>query len=131
MEPTIHNGTTLTLTKYGSPAQVKRGDIVEYKSTKGIVKSHTASAKLVHRVIALPGERIVIKNNVVTVYNQQNPNGINPDTFLSQEVVTAGDVDITLAANEFFVMGDNRPDALDSRVIGPINYSDIIAKANL
>jgi signal peptidase I len=118
------------LTTYDSPAQIKRGDIVEYKSTNGLVKKSTASSRLVHRIVALPGERIVIKEGVVTVYNQQHPEGFNPDTiYLKQPVTTVGNVDVTLSAKQYFVLGDNRPDALDSRATGPISYADIIAKA--
>lgn len=128
MEPTIHNGQSLTVTKFASGVSPKRGNIVEYSSSNKLVKKYSTSGKLIHRIIALPGERITISNNKVLVFNQQNPNGFNPDTYLAPNIVTAGNVDTTLAPDTFFVMGDNRPNALDSRAIGPTTLSDIIGK---
>ena len=35
---------------------------------------------------------------------------------------------ITLAPGYYFVMGDNRPNSLDSRDVGPIERNDIIGR---
>lgn len=132
MEPTIHKGQTVTTEYYKSDELPQRGDIVEYSSTNKLVSKYSKSGRLAHRIIALLGERITVKNKQVLVYNQQQPNGFNPDgPYIASNVITPGDVDVTLEKNVYFVMGDNRPDALDSRAIGPVALSDIIAKIKL
>jgi signal peptidase I len=128
MEPTIHSGQNLMVNKYKDASEIKRGDIVEYKSSNPLVSKSSKSGKLIHRVIALPGERITIKNETVLVFNAQHPNGFNPDTYSAPNVTTQGDIDKTLSKDSYFVMGDNRPKALDSRTIGPIPFKDIIGK---
>jgi signal peptidase I len=128
MEPTIHAGQEVRVHKYAANQTPQRGDIVEYSSSKAIVKQYDKSGKLVHRVIALPGERITISSNKVLVFNTQHTNGFNPDTYLAPNVVTSGTIDLILGPATYFVMGDNRPNALDSRTIGPIPLSDIIGK---
>lgn len=128
MEPTIHTGQVVKVHAYTKGQTPQRGDVVEYSSSKKIVLQFAKSGKLIHRIIALPGERITINNDKVLVYNAQNPHGFNPDTYIASNVVTLGSVDLTLSSGMYFVMGDNRPDALDSRAIGPIPVSDIIGK---
>lgn len=128
MEPTIQPGQVVRVHPYTKDQLPQRGDIVEYSSSEKIVLQYAKSGKLIHRIIALPGERITISNNKVLVYNTQYPNGFNPDTFLSPNAVTAGNIDVTLSPNMYYVLGDNRPDSLDSRYTGPIPLKDIIGK---
>jgi signal peptidase I len=108
-----------------------RGDVIVFK-LKGEYEPGTSKEKqLIKRVIGLPGERVVVKNNEVMVYNQANPNGFNPDKTLPYGSVikeTTHDVDITVEANEVFVLGDNRANSEDSRRLGPIPADDIIGK---
>lgn len=88
--------------------------------------------QLIKRVIGLPGDRVVIKDDKITIYNNDNPNGFNPDT--DQEfsagiaTQTSGDIDITVGDGQVFVCGDNRPHSLDSRFFGTIPASDIVGK---
>ncbi|QQS17914.1 signal peptidase I [Candidatus Saccharibacteria bacterium] len=89
--------------------------------------------KLVKRVIGLPGEHVVIKDNVVTVYTKEHPQGFQPDTTLpyGKEYAippTTDNVDITLSDTELFVCGDNRPQSLDSRRFGPIQTDQVVGK---
>jgi signal peptidase I len=128
MEPAIHAGQEVRVHSYPKNQTPQREDIVEYTSSNKLVKQHTSSGKLIQRVVALPNERITISNGEVTVYSNQRPEGFNPDTYLAPGVVTSGNVDITLGPSMYFVMGDNRPDSLDSRIIGPIPIHGIIGK---
>ena len=121
MEPAIKQGTNIAITKYKDGTTPARGDIVLFNSDKG---------KLVQRVIALPGERVVIKDGVVLVYNSSNPEGFTPE-FGTITGPTAGSVDSQLAGDEYFVLGDNRPNAYDSRIIGAITLKSIVGQASI
>lgn len=111
-----------------------RGDIVIFNAPPTLAEFGAGNDKqLIKRVIGLPGDHVVVKNGVITIYNQAHPNGFDPDKTLPYNdnhhiPVTGGNVDITLAPGQIFVCGDNRPDSLDSRDFGPINANSIIGK---
>ncbi len=100
-------------------------------NTNGLPDFGESGKQLIKRVIALPGERVVVNNNVITVYNKQHPNGFQPDATLPYGKVikdTQGNEDITVPQGYVFVCGDNRDDSLDSRVFGPVPLNDIVGK---
>ncbi len=77
---------------------------------------------IVKRVIGKPGDRITIKDSKVYINNSLL---IEP---YIQNQATKGDIDITLADDEYYILGDNRNRSTDSRVFGAIKESDIEAK---
>jgi signal peptidase I len=122
MSPTFSNGDyvlTDELTFRIQPPE--RGEVVVFHDVSD------ASTYLIKRVIGLPGERLVIGNNTVTIYNKQNPNGfVLNESYLPTGTITAGDEDITLSSSSYFMMGDNRAVSYDSRSWGPLPASDIV-----
>jgi signal peptidase I len=91
------------------------------------------SKQLVKRVIGLPGDHVVIKNSVITIYNAQHPNGFQPDNTLPYGKngaipPTNNNLDVTLGKTQLFICGDNRSDSLDSRIFGPIETKQVIGK---
>ncbi len=111
----------------------KRNEIIIFKTSA--VQDGSADdgseKQLVKRVIGLPGDRVVVKNGTMTVYNAEHPEGFNPDAGQSHGEavsVTPGDVDIEIKEGEVFVCGDNRVNSLDSRSIGTVSSKDIIGK---
>jgi len=87
--------------------------------------------QLIKRVIGLPGERLVVNDGAITIYNKEHPEGFNPDTsgiYQKQEQLTAGNIDITVPQGEVFVCGDNRSNSLDSRAFGAISSKDIVGE---
>lgn len=139
MENTLQNADKLIIWKVprswsrltGHDYIPKRGDIVVFTESGLSEFGQEDSKQLIKRVIGLPGERVVVNDGKYTVYNEQHPEGFDPDATLpygKNIPVTSGNVDVTLAEHQVFVSGDNRPDSLDSRAFGPINADQIVGK---
>lgn len=79
----------------------------------------------VKRVIAVPGDHLVVKDGVLYV------NGLE-SKYVTEKIEDAGiaENDITLANGQYFVIGDNPDEGEDSRSanLGPVNIEDIIGK---
>lgn len=73
----------------------------------------------IKRVIGLPGETVEIKDGKITISNSEFPNGIAIDEEYIEDF-TSGLQVVTLGADEFYLLGDNRDASLDSRFIGAI-----------
>lgn len=111
----------------------KRGEVVVFVK-QGLVEQSGGNKQLIKRVIGIPGDRVVVKEGLITLYNRENPNGYNPDTksdYGSVISTTNGDVDLTVPEGELFVCGDNRVNSLDSRLFGTIPASDVVGKLSV
>jgi signal peptidase I len=81
----------------------------------------------IKRVIGLPGERVVIKNDTVTVFNATHPTGLVLDeTYLPKDLQTSGSYDYTLSSSTYLLFGDNRPFSYDSRTWGALPAKNIV-----
>lgn len=139
MESTLQNNDRLIVYKLPKtlsrithqPYVPHRGDIIIF-TEKGLDSANPGQSKqLIKRVIGLPGDRIVINNNEVMIYNKQHPNGFDPDKVMSYGKVipvTTGNIDLTIPKDQVFVMGDNRVNSLDSRVFGTVPVQNIVGK---
>jgi signal peptidase I len=113
-----------------------RGDVIIFVESGLSQFGQDDNKQLIKRVIGLPGERVVVADGKLTVYNAAHPGGFQPDKTMSygsviDETTDTHNIDITLAKDQLFVCGDNRPDSLDSRTFGPIQTHQIVGKLAL
>ncbi|PIU98385.1 signal peptidase I [Candidatus Wolfebacteria bacterium CG03_land_8_20_14_0_80_40_12] len=90
------------------------------------------SAYYIKRIIGLPGERLVLKNGSIMIFNNEYPQGfVVNENYLPPELKTSGDKEIILKNDECFVLGDNRNYSFDSRNWGNLLKTEIIGIVRL
>jgi len=144
MYPGMPSGTTFWVTRrpYRSVADVRRGDVIVFSRPRGGV-----DYDYVWRVIGLPGERIAIHQDAVSVNGQPLPRTpLRDEGGMRMFQEMAGEESYRIAlptwlapqsefpggmvpAGHVFVLGDNRHQAADSRTMGPIAFDSILARA--
>ncbi len=85
----------------------------------------------IKRVIGIPGDRIVIKDGKVLLYeNNSNTPTILDENYIVDglKTLSKGPIDMVLKDNQYFVLGDNRGNSSDSRYWGPVDKSYIIGR---
>ncbi len=117
MEPTYHDGDKLIVL---FTDRVNENDIV-------ICWSDPLDEYLVKRVIGVPGDVIEIKNGALYRNGNRVYEAYIKDVIWDLE----SDESITLGDDEFFLLGDNRNDSIDSRNLGAIERDDIFGKVLL
>jgi len=139
MEPTFHEGQRVLVSKLGSlwsslfirtahaaegrqdtPFALKRGQIVVFFKS-----SSRDEDALIKRVIGLPGDTIELRAGAVLV------NGaLLDEPYVNGATTECSDTCglLLLGPDQYFVLGDNRSNSLDSRVFGPIPASQIVGR---
>lgn len=123
MEQTLQVGDYLMAKELAPGEPIKRGDILIFLFPEDRTKH------FVKRAVGLPGDTVEIRNKAVSIngtpldesYVRHTDSEYNPlrDDF-GPAIIPEGN---------YFMMGDNREASHDSRFFGPVNRTDIIARA--
>jgi signal peptidase I len=129
MEPTLKIGDRILVSKLSTEiGSVHIGEILVFRRPPGEEKvcGGPAVPYLVKRVIGLPGDHLTSIGNTVYV------NGVALDQSWSHFTSLGTAVgDITVPANHYFMMGDNRSISCDSRYWGPLPANLVVGEAVL
>ena len=121
MNPTLKDGEIMILNKIGySINGVERFDIVvvDYNGDK-----------LIKRVIGLPGETLKYENNILYINGQEVEEPYLNESTEDFNITSLGYSKIPRDC--YFVLGDNRDDSKDSRIIGCVSEKQIKGKTSL
>lgn len=123
MQPTFDNGNYLIVDRLSYRfKEPGRGDVIIFRYPKDTTKY------FIKRIIGLPGETIELSGTVVTIKNKNAPQGFELDqSYIVRQKPEK--FSATLPENQYFVMGDNRPQSSDSRVWGTLPRENIIGRA--
>lgn len=105
--------------------KLKLGDVVVFKAPPEPDKDY------VKRIIGVPGDSIFIRDGMLYL----NDKLLDEKSFLKPSVKTYSgsflkdDIPVTVPKDQYFVMGDNRPESSDSREWGFVRRDQIIGKS--
>ncbi len=118
MEPRVHAGEFVLINtlayRFGA---VRRGDVVAFRHDAPNPETY------IKRVVGLPGERVEIRDGVVSV------DGRALDEPYVQFRDRRSTPALTVPPHELYVLGDNRAESDDSRNWGAVPDADVAGKA--
>ena len=120
METTLFDGDNIMMDKLSYRLRdVKRGEVICFTADSG-------RETLIKRVIGLPGENVMINGGSIYI----DGTAIN-DYIGGLSFAGLAENGITLGKDEYFVLGDNRKDSIDSRYseVGSVKKGDILGRA--
>jgi len=128
MAPTIQAGDRILVAKSGLiQSPIHSGEIVVFRPPRSLACAVAGGVggDLVLRVVAVPGQTIWSAGRAIYVDGRpwHDRGWYNPRF---GQLGSTPIPSTTLGANQYFVMGDNRSDACDSRIFGPIAKSSIV-----
>lgn len=130
MYPTLQNKESVFI-NVGSTfiKKVKRFDVV-------VVKNYRNNDLWVKRVIGMPGDTVVYKNDKLYINGEETKEPFLDEAYVKEKKKEKNLVNFTanytsekLKDDEYLLVGDNRPESLDSRNsnVGPFKREQIIA----
>jgi signal peptidase I len=127
MEPNFYDNEYLIIDeityRFSDP---QRGDIVVFKYPKD------PRQFFIKRVIGLPGETVKISDGIVHVTTIDGEVNVLNEEYLPGDIETrlpvSGYGQLDLGEDEYYLLGDNRDQSLDSRVFGSIRRDYIIGR---
>ena len=143
MEPQLEVGDRVLVSRTSYRLhEVNRGDIVVFPSPttppdddpflartvqdllESVAIRKPGDDELIKRVVALPGETISAQGGHVVIDGRRLDEPYLPDGTVTHEFSP-----VSVPAGHVFVMGDNRGNSSDSRIIGTIQIDTIVGRA--
>lgn len=118
MQNTFHNNDFVIIWKLNY--QPQRGDVVITNDRNAL------QIDLIKRVIAVGGDHVIISNGAVTLNGKKLH-----EVYIKEQKWSGNNVDLVVPKGDVFLMGDNRNNSSDSRIIGPVPNSDISGKVSV
>jgi len=130
MVPTFQSGEYVLSDKvsykFGNP---KRGDVIVFHAPESANCPKGTGCDFIKRVLAVPGESVEVRDDVIWINGQKLPEEYIPDEYETLPGPATRGKAVALGTDEYFVSGDNRPYSSDSRAWGAITKNDIVGKA--
>lgn len=121
MQPTLNSGDNILIDKisyrFRNP---ERNEIIIFRQNK-------TGEELIKRVIGLPGESVLIKDGIIYIDGEEYKDIKSLD---KPEYAGLASEKIRLMEGEYFVLGDNREESIDSRYeeVGIVTDTRIIGR---
>ncbi len=126
MDPTFATGQYLIIDeisyRFNEP---ERGNVIVLRYPKN------PSKFFIKRLVGLPGDTLTLKNGVVSIATEQDPEPfILDEPYITFPKTDGKDDEVAvLGEGEYFVMGDNRASSSDSREWGILPRDNIVGQA--
>jgi signal peptidase I len=125
MDPTFKSGQYLIVDELSYRFEApQRGQVIIFHYPKDTTQF------FIKRIIGLPNETVAIRNGSVYI-TEVSGKTIELNEDYVKNVGNGGDMTKKLSSDEYFVMGDNRPESSDSRTWGTLPSKDIVGRAFL
>ena len=121
MEPNFSTGDYLLVDEatyyFREPS---RGEVIVFENPNNTAEYY------IKRIIGLPGEEVVVSDGEVVIDGE-----VLDESYLPDDINVGGRYVFQLDDDDYFVMGDNRPQSFDSRNWGPLGEKLIVGVVRL
>jgi signal peptidase I len=125
MEPTLKIGDRVLVNKLSYQwSDIERGDLIVFARPDLPAGAEAAVKDLIKRVVGLPGETIEARDGEIYVDGRKISEPYLPSGSISDNLPPT-----EVPAGKVFVMGDNRGNSRDSRILGPIDLDSVHGRA--
>lgn len=126
MSPTLNGNEVLVVNKWiYTMKEPEYGDIIVFHTNEKKDPYSQETKDFIKRIIGLPGDRIKIEDGEL----YRNGQRLSED-YINGQMEGSYD-EVLVPEGHVFVLGDNRNNSKDSRVIGTIDMRDVIGRAEM